>query len=124
LILYIPNSTVNQYALLLDRYAFIQELYYIELKFDTSSQFCNENSISGTISILSLIKQFKEKLPSLKFLYFIIRRKDFTLISDAMKRQYFEKMAKTARFSLQLTDEEDFKKKSQMISWIAEREEV
>jgi hypothetical protein len=112
LILYIPNATVNQYARLIDRFAFIKELFYIELKLDASSQFCNENSINGTTSVLSLIKQFKEKLPSLKFLYFIIRRKDFTLISDAMKRQYFEKMAKTARFSLQLTDEEDFKKKS------------
>jgi hypothetical protein len=86
LILYIPNATVNQYALLSERFAFIQKLYYIELRLDTSSQFCNENSINGTTSILSLIKQFKEKLPSLKSLYFIIRRKDFTLISDAMKR--------------------------------------
>jgi hypothetical protein len=33
-------------------------------------------------------------------------------------------MARTARFSLQLTEEEDLKKKSQMISWIAEGEEI
>ena len=71
-----------------------------------------------------MIKQFKEKLPSLKVLKFIIRRKDFTLISDALNRQYLEKLARTARFSLQLTEEEDFMEKSQMISWIAEAEEV
>jgi hypothetical protein len=71
-----------------------------------------------------MIKKFKEKLPSLKDIILIFRRDDFTLISEAIKRQYFEKMARTARFSLQLTEEEDLLKKSQMISWIAEGQEV
>jgi DNA-binding transcriptional MerR regulator len=100
LILYIPNATVNQYAFLLDRLAIIRKLKYIGLKLDTSSQFFNCNSINGATSIMAMIKQFKEKLPSLKDLFLIFREKDFTLISEKMKRQYFEKMARTARFSL------------------------
>jgi hypothetical protein len=82
LILYIPSAIINQYVLLLDRFAFIQELESIELKFDTSSQFYNDNSLDGITSILELIKQFKEKLPSLKHLKLIFRSRDFTLMSE------------------------------------------
>jgi 3-deoxy-D-manno-octulosonic-acid transferase len=85
LCLYIPKATVNQYVALIERFAFIQELSYIELKLDTSSQFCNENSIGGTTSILELIKNFKEKLPSLKVLKLIFRERDFELLSKTMK---------------------------------------
>ena len=53
--LYIPNTTINQYILLLDRFALIQQLEYIELKLDTSSQLCNENSEDGAKSIFELI---------------------------------------------------------------------
>ena len=86
LILYIPNATINQYEILLDRFAFIEELESIELKLDKTSQFCNDYSADGITSILDLIEQFKEKLPSLKDLKLIFRGKDFTLITDSMKR--------------------------------------
>ena len=86
LILYIPNATINQYVLLLDRLAFIQDLEYIELKLDTNSQFCNDNSVDGTTSILALIKKVKEKLPSLKDFKLILRKRNFTLISASMKK--------------------------------------
>jgi hypothetical protein len=122
LILYIPNATVDQYSLILDRFALIQEIYYIELKLDASSQFCNDNSINGTTSILSLIKQFKNKLPSLKVLRLIFRERDFTLISEEMKRQYNQKIARTSKFSIQLGKEVDIMNDSQIISWIAQRE--
>ena len=86
LILYIPNATINQYEILLDRFAFIEELESIELKLDKNSQFCNDYSADGITSILDLIEQFKEKLPSLKDFKLIFRGKDFTLITDSMKR--------------------------------------
>ena len=70
--------------LLLDRFAFMPELEKIEIKIDTSSQFLNENSIDSATSILALINQFKEKLPSLKDLKLIIRKRDFTLLSESM----------------------------------------
>jgi hypothetical protein len=76
-------------VLLFDRFAFIQELESIELKLDTFSQFFNENSIDGTTSIFSMIKKIKEKLPSLKDLKLILRARDFALLSESMKRQYF-----------------------------------
>jgi hypothetical protein len=43
LILYIPNAKIDQDVVLLDRFALIQELEKIQLKIDTSSQFCKEN---------------------------------------------------------------------------------
>jgi hypothetical protein len=86
MILYIPNATLNQYVLLSDRFAFIEGLEYIELKLDTNTQFCKENSIDGETSILALIKEFKEKLQSLKHLILTIREKDFKFISESMKR--------------------------------------
>jgi len=55
-----------------------------------------------------LIKQFKEKLPSLKELKLIFRGRDFALISESMKRQYFVQMASRARFSLEGSKEGDF----------------
>ena len=86
LILYIPNATISQYVHLIGRFALIEQLAYIELKLDTSTQFYNETSADGANSILALIKQFEEKLPSLKDLKLIFRERDFTLLSEAMKR--------------------------------------
>ena len=120
LILYIPNATVTQYSLQIDRFAFIQELKYIELKLDTSSQFCNDNSINGATSIIKLIKQFKERLPSLEVLKLIFRERDFIMISESMKRQYFGEKARIARFSTILTQAEDLMNEEKMISWIAQ----
>ena len=84
LILYISNATIDQYLHLLVRFASIQVLDKIVLKIDTSSQFFNENSKEGTTSILTLIKQFKEKLPSLKDLQLIFRTRDFSLLSESL----------------------------------------
>ena len=108
MILYIPNATINQYALLLDRFGLIQELKSIELKLDTSSQFFNENSVDGTTSILKFVKQFKEKVPSLKDLKLIFRGRDFSLISESIKRKYFVQMAIRARLFLEESQEGDF----------------
>ena len=108
LILYIPNASINQYVVLLDRFAFIEELESIELKLDTISIFCINKSAVGSTSILDMIKQFKEKLPSLKDLKLIFRERDFTLITESMKREYLFAMASRVRCSKDLNQVGDF----------------
>ena len=124
MILYIPNATINQYVILLERFAFIQELESIELKLDTSSKFCNDISADGTTSILDLIKQFKVKLPSLKDLKLIFRDRDFTFISESIKKKYLVNMASKTRFSKELNQGGDFMNESQIISWIAQEQYI
>ena len=112
LIVYIPDTTIDQYVVLIDRFAFIQELESIELKLDAISQFSNDNSADGSISILDLIKQFKEKLPSLKHLNLIFREKDFTLITESMKRKCLAHFASMGRFSKELLKGGEFMNES------------
>jgi len=87
LTLYIPNATIDQYVLLLERFALIQELEEIVLKLDTNSQLSNDTSVDGQISILSFIDQVKVKLPSLKKFKLTFREKDFKLITEFMKKK-------------------------------------
>jgi hypothetical protein len=99
LTVYIPNATIDQYVLLLERFALIQELEEIVLKLDRNSQFCNDDSVNGQISILSLINQVKVKLPSLKKLKLTFREKDFKLITEFMKKKYIVQIANKAECS-------------------------
>jgi hypothetical protein len=70
-----------------------------------------------------LINQFKEKLPSLKDLKLIFRGKDINLISESMKRECFVQLASKARFSSEVSQEEDFINDNSILYWIAKEQD-
>lgn len=91
---------------------------------DTNSQLYNDNSDDGLISILDFIKQVKVKLPSLKKFKLAFRERDFTLISELMKKKYIFHVAYTAEISKEITQGGDFMTERQIISWIAQAEDT
>ena len=74
--------------------------------------------------ILELIKQIKEKLPSLKDLKLIFRDRDITFITESIKKKYVVKMASKTIFSKELNQGGDFMNESQIISWIAQEQDI